>query len=169
MYFNADSLVNKMDELKLLLDEHTPMVVGITDLTPNNYRTEIQQAELSMDGYQCLSNLQRAKRGVCIYTHESLGCIECRAMADEDSEESVWSEMKLTGNDRLLIGCIYRSPDSTIANDDKINELLRRTEPLAPTPVWRSKSPQYQLARQHIATGRKPPSKPLLNQLVMHS
>ena len=47
-------------------------------------------------------------------------------MADEDSEESVWSEMKLTGNDRLLIGCIYRSSNSTIANDDKINELLRR-------------------------------------------
>ena len=38
--------------------------------------------------------------------------------------------MKLTGNDRLLIGCIYRSPNSTIANDDKINELLRRASGL---------------------------------------
>ena len=130
MYFNADSLLNKRDELKLLLDEHKPMVVGITEVTPKNYRTEIQQAELSMDGYQCLSNLQRAKRGVCIYTHESLGCIECRAMADEDIEESVWCEMKLTGNDKLLIGCIYRSPNSTIANYAKINELLRRASGL---------------------------------------
>ena len=105
MYFNADSLLNKRDELKLLLDEHKPMVVGITEVTPKNYRTEIQQAELSMDGYQCLSNLQRAKRGVCIYTHESLGCIECRAIADEDSEESVWSEMKLTGNSYIQNDC----------------------------------------------------------------
>ena len=70
MYFNADSLLNKRDELKLLLDEHKPMVVGITEITPKNYRTEIQQAELSMNGYQCLNNLQRAKRGVCFfYTH----------------------------------------------------------------------------------------------------
>ena len=67
MYFNADSLLNKRGELKLLLDEHTPMVVGITEVTPKNYRTEIQQVELSMDGYQCLSNLQQANRGV--YTH----------------------------------------------------------------------------------------------------
>ena len=51
-------------------------------------------------------------------------------MANEDSEESVWSEMKLTGNDKLLIGCIYRSPNSTIANDAKINELLRRASGL---------------------------------------
>ena len=62
MYFNASSLLNKRGELKLLLDEHKPMVVGITGVTPKNYRTEIQQAELSMDGYQCLSNQQRAKK-----------------------------------------------------------------------------------------------------------
>ena len=67
MYFNADSLLNKRDELKLLLDEHKPMVVGITEVTPTNYRTEIQQAELSMDGYQCLSNLQ-GQREEYVYT-----------------------------------------------------------------------------------------------------
>ena len=66
MYFNADSLLNKRDELKLLLDEQKPMVVGITEVTPTNYITEIQQAELSMDGYQYLNNLKR--RGEYAYT-----------------------------------------------------------------------------------------------------
>ena len=41
MNFNADSLLNKRDELKLLLDEHKPIVVRITEVTPKNYRTEI--------------------------------------------------------------------------------------------------------------------------------
>ena len=68
------------------------------------------------------------------YTHESLGCIECRAMADEDSEESAWSEMKLTGNDKLLIGCIYRSPNSTIACMRSISD------PGGPMVRWQSVS-----------------------------
>ena len=52
--------------------------------------------------------LQLAKSGFC--THESLGCIECRAMADEDSEESVWSEMKLTGKRGYTAGGGFGGP-----------------------------------------------------------
>ena len=71
MHFNADSLLNKIDELKLLLDEHKPLVVGVTEVTPKNYRTEMQQAELLMDVYLCLSNLQRAERRMYIHSRIS--------------------------------------------------------------------------------------------------
>ena len=71
-------------------------------------------------------NLKCAKRGVCIYTHESLGAIECREMADAEGVESVWCEVKMTGKDKLLIGCIYRSPNSNAINDARINATLKK-------------------------------------------
>ena len=45
-------------------------------------------------------------------------------MTNFDEEESVWCDVKLTENDRLLFGCIYRSPNSSISNDVKINKAL---------------------------------------------
>ena len=41
-----------------------------------------------------------------------------------DEESIIWSEVKLTGNDRLFIGCMYRSPNSSISNDVKVNKAL---------------------------------------------
>ena len=70
-----------------------------------------------------------AKKGVCIYTHVSLNATENRVnfshiMTKVDEEESVWCDVKLTENDRLLIGCIYTLPNSSISNDAKINKAL---------------------------------------------
>ena len=59
-----------------------------------------------------------------LYTHVSLNAPENRDMTNFDEEESVWCDVKLTENDRLLIGCIYRSPNSSISNDVKINKAL---------------------------------------------
>ena len=47
-----------------------------------------------------------------------------RDMTKVDKEETVWCDVKLTENDRLLIGWIYRSPNSSISNDAKINKSL---------------------------------------------
>ena len=38
--------------------------------------------------------------------------------ADMDYEESAWCSIKLKTGDRLLVGFIYRSPNSSEENDD---------------------------------------------------
>ena len=124
MYFNADSLLNKRNELKLLIDDQKPAVIGVSEVLPKNCKTKTQMAEICIEGYDCFENLSSAKRGVCIYTHVSLNATENRDMTNFDEEESVWCDVKLTENDRLLIGCIYRSPNSSISNDAKINKAL---------------------------------------------
>ena len=40
-------------------------------------------------------------------------------------EESSWCEIKLRGKDILLIGCIYRSPNSESSNNDKLLSVMR--------------------------------------------
>ena len=51
-------------------------------------------------------------------------------MIEVDEEESVWCDVKLTENDRLLIGCIYRLPNSSITNDAKIIKALIKSNNL---------------------------------------
>ena len=102
MFFNADSLLNKRNELKVMIGEQNPLVIGVTEVVPKNCKVQTQEAELVIEKYKCFDNLKCAKRGVCIYTHESPGAIECREMTgtsgDESGGESVWCEAKLMTN-----------------------------------------------------------------------
>ena len=40
--------------------------------------------------------------------------------------ESVWCWIDLAGSDKLLLGCVYRRPNSTIDNNQKLLNLFAR-------------------------------------------
>ena len=84
LYFNADSLLNKRNELKLLIDDQKTAVICVLDVLPKNCKTKTQMAENCIEGYECFENLSSAKRGVCIYTHVSLNATENRDMTKVD-------------------------------------------------------------------------------------
>ena len=56
----------------------------------------------------------------------------CEAL-DTDFEESVFVECRLSGNEQLLIGLIYRSPSSTVDNTARLNELLQKAADRKPS------------------------------------
>ena len=70
------------------------------------------------------------QREVHVSTHESFGATECREMTGTNGDESVWCEAKLMKNYKLLIGCIYRSPNSNVTNDAKIIDTLKKANNL---------------------------------------
>ena len=39
--------------------------------------------------------------------------------------ESVWCSIRLANDDKLLVGCVYRSPGSSKDNNIKLNALLK--------------------------------------------
>ena len=39
--------------------------------------------------------------------------------------ESVWCSKRLANDDKLLVGCVYRSPGSSKDNNIKLNALLK--------------------------------------------
>ena len=45
---------------------------------------------------------------------------------DGPAQDSVWINTKLLGNDKLIIGCIYRSLSSSVANDIDLNNQLMK-------------------------------------------
>ena len=54
-----------------------------------------------------------------IYTARYLGASQCDF--SNEFNENCWVEVKLRERDKLLIGCIYRSPNSDEANNVKLN------------------------------------------------
>ena len=52
-YTNADSLLNKMQELRLRINdmETRPEIIVITEVMPKNYRFKVTLAEISLSGW----------------------------------------------------------------------------------------------------------------------
>ena len=67
-------------------------------------------------------------RGITIQVHKSIEAQEVNIHTT--FEESIWCEGKLEGNDRLLIGYIYRSESGTPENNNKLRELIRKISKL---------------------------------------
>ncbi|XP_072032859.1 uncharacterized protein [Amphiura filiformis] len=122
LYTNADSLLNKRSELMAVISSAKPDIVAVTEIYPK-VEVKIDKAELEIDGYDCfISGL--TGRGVCIYLSKSLNAKLVEDLTISDFEENVWCEVRLQGEDRLLIGCVYRSPNSTDINNKKLWDLI---------------------------------------------
>ena len=124
MYTNADSIINKRSELQARIETNQPDIIAVTELLPKNLGRDIQQTELEMDGFDCFS-IKLDKRGACIYTKKWLKAVIVDDILDKEFQESVWCVIRLKDNDNLLIGCIYRSPNSSQENNDCLLHLIR--------------------------------------------
>ena len=62
-------------------------------------------------------------RGVILYTASWLNASPYTT--SDSCLESLWVTVRLSGKDRLIIGCIYRSPSSSAENNEKINNQIR--------------------------------------------
>jgi len=119
-------LYNKRLELSALIHEHSPDVIGITEILTKNRDMDPETQEFHIDGYDHHTNLEgRHKRGVILYTKSHLHATISHISGEEKFEESLWCELKLTGADNLLIGVVYRSPNCNRDNHDHLRSLMQ--------------------------------------------
>ena len=128
LYTNADSLTTKKHFLEDLVKDYHPDIIGITEAIPKNLNEGIKEVELSINGYEMFSNLKG--RGVCLYISSRLKASPANI---KDSTEGVWCEIRLRKQDKLLIGCIYRSPNSTDDDNKKISGMLKQATEIKAT------------------------------------
>ena len=115
---NADSLCNKIDELKATVSSNSPDVITVTEICPKNIRdVNIIATAIQIPGYDLFTNNMK-KTGIAIYVIKDLHANMEEGLEDELVEENLWVSVELCGRDKLLIGCIYRSPNSTEENND---------------------------------------------------
>ena len=97
-----------------------PDIIMITEVIPKAQVQPISNARLSVPGYATYLNFDpdtseissKGIRGVAIYIRESIQA-NVTKMEDSCFSEQLWLNIKLVGNDNLLLGCIYRSPSGS--------------------------------------------------------
>ena len=103
MYTNLDCLNNKKSEFILRVAEINPDIVGLTEVNPKHGKWSLMPQDLNIEGYTHYSNLEG--RGVVLYVKDSLCSSEIQLKNSTNS--SVWCNLQLTDNDRLIVGLVY--------------------------------------------------------------
>lgn len=129
-YTNADSLPNKIDELKtrITASEQTPNVIIIVEAKPKNQRFEVTVPELGIEGYNIShKNMELGQgRGIIVYTDSELILNEITLKTGV--EENLNIDIKLKNSLSLIVSIIYRSPNSTTENNLKLLEAIEEID-----------------------------------------
>lgn len=128
-YTNADSLRNKMDELRVrtdanLNDNKITHVIGITEVRAKNSEYVAEMCEYNLYGYNMFLNNEESIncRGVILYVSNFFEATPVEF--NNKYSDAVWVSIKLINNTNMLIGCVYRSPNSTTENNSLLLNLL---------------------------------------------
>ena len=120
---NARSIVNKINELNIMVEDIDPHIIGITEswATP-----DISDAELGKTGYVMFrkDRLGRRGGGVILYIKESIQAYEIQLEKEAECEEAVWCNI-VTGNSTLTVGLVYRSPNISIEENEKMHNAMK--------------------------------------------
>ena len=108
---NADTLSNKIDELKSLVCTINPDIIAITEIYPKRSRFSMEDCEIQIENYDTFRTPQTPNtRGCALLIHTSLKA----NLVDLQHEykDQIWCSIKLQGKDTLLISCVYRHHDA---------------------------------------------------------
>ena len=82
---NARSIVNKKNELNIMVEDIDPQIIGITESWAN---IDITDAELGLTGY-----VMFRKDRVILYVKESIQAYEIKLEREADCDEAVWCKI----------------------------------------------------------------------------
>ena len=125
LYTNIDTYLNKREELHFRLQQEQPDILCLTEILPKA-RVHCNACEYHIPNYTFFTNTDR-KRGVAIYVKSHLRA-STHQFTESSFEEPVWCVINLEGQDKLLVGVIYRSPNSTPSNNKKLICLLHQVQ-----------------------------------------
>lgn len=117
-----------MNELIILIQEHQPDIIAVQEILHKNSVIIPDQHQFHIQGYTMYTNQENWKRGVALYVQEGIPSRQYYQDQDQNGEEQVWCSIKLKNTDTLIVGSIYRSPNSTrtstIALFDSISKIV---------------------------------------------
>ena len=126
MYTNADSLLNKREELANLINsfESRPHLIAITEVKSKN-KFEVNVSEFYLEGYVMVANnFEKNSRGILVYGRSDIRCSE--VIIESEFEEIVMFKVKLKTQQELQFGIVYRSPNSSSENNARLFDLIKK-------------------------------------------
>ena len=118
---NARSIINKKNELNIMVDDIKPHIIGITESWAND---DITDAELGLEGYVMFRKDRIGRRGgVLLYIKETIPAYEVQLQEEADCIEAIWCKL-VTGHTTVTIGVVCRCPNITKQNNEKIHNAI---------------------------------------------
>ena len=119
---NARSIINKKTELNIMVDDIKPHIIGITESWANN---DITNAELGLEGYVMFRKDRIGRRGggVLLYIKDTIPAYEVQLQEEADCNDAIWCNL-VTGHTTGIIGVVYRCPNITKQNNEKIHNAI---------------------------------------------
>ena len=118
MYTNAQSINNKKHEFLDRVAVYAPMLIGITESCTEG-KTD---SDINIDNY--IPFRDDRSRGSLLYVHDSLNFTQCDVHSPY--EASVWGILKLSKDERILVGVVYKSPNSDPENLSNLISLMEK-------------------------------------------
>ena len=120
--------MNKRSEISTLIDEQKPHVLALTEFGAGSSVTD---GELGIDGYTLYRGTHSTGggglgKGVGVYVSNTLSHSSCPKFEDVGFDCSTWFSVNLSNNKTLLVGVVYRSPNSSDNNNNKLLTILRQ-------------------------------------------
>ena len=102
-----------------------PDIIFITETLPKHIHLPVNDCKLQVHHYDCFSNTtdSNCHRGVVIYVKKYLNAT-CFCINQSRLKEYSCCKIVLKHNTILYIICVYRSPNSTIENNDLLNQTI---------------------------------------------
>ena len=99
----------------------------ITEVKHRHSFEPITSQHIKLEGFDIYSNFEdnESKRGTAIYISHRISDRVTELKVNTDFHECLWLNLSLRGTDKLLMGCIYRSPSSTTENDYNLCNMLK--------------------------------------------
>ena len=125
MYSNVDSIKNKKEEIFVRIEKERPNIIAFTKTYPKG--EEIKTKPFDIPNYEKFCN-EKPQRGVVLYIENSFHAKSVDILNSHEFEESTWCSFESNDKEKILIGCIYKSPSSSYDNYILLKDLLNSQE-----------------------------------------
>ena len=126
IYTNCDCLTQtKKVELENYVQLNYPDIIALSEVLPKNSIFDVNNEVFALQGYSLVCSDLTQGRGVILYIKDSIPAIDIDQ--DRNFQESTWCKINLSGGDNtcIIIGCVYRSSNSTHENNTFLFEALQ--------------------------------------------
>jgi len=105
-HINAQSLCNKVDELRYIFENSSVDIVCISETW---FSSRLHDEQINMEGYQVFrSDRVSHAGGVAIYSRKHLKCKRITSQPANSEVEYLFLEIASLDGTKTLLGCIYR-------------------------------------------------------------
>ena len=119
--------MNKGSEITALVDEQKPHILALTEFGAGG---TVMDGELGIEGYSLYRGDHSSGggglgKGVAVYVAETLNHSAYPNFDEIGFDCSTWITVKLSNNKTLLVGVVYRSPNSVDENNKRLLAMMR--------------------------------------------